>query len=548
MRYPLKLKSLNIIGLLSLSIGVLIVVGWIFQIPFFRAILPANISMMVSLVFGWVILACASLAAQFQVRKYNAVLKTLNDQLVKRAEKSSAQSNFLLEKLKNCKENYQSVIKGSFDAIYVVDFDGKFIDANSSMCEMTGYSRDELLKLHISQIIDPEQLKTDPFTPFSYDYGRPLVKERRFVTKSGKMINVKVNIRKFAENRVMAIAHDITARKQLEIELHQAELKFRALAEKSNTGVYVLQNEKIVYINQRFAEVFGYEPYELINTPNSFIDIIISKECRAIVRTNLRERYSGKIDYLNYEVTGIKKDGTFNHIEFSGGRAIIDGEPTIIGTMIDITDRWKNEEVLKQYEANLQTIMDSADTAYALFDKNLKATAFNEMGAKFSMTQYNHKLKIGGDLKDYFQADRLPQYAHAVNEVLEGNIVCHEINYAQPDGSAKWYFARLLPISNQQKETLGLMLALSDITDRKIAEGNLHAAYDKIQQHLNGIREMAWKQSHLIRSPLANLKGLVGLLQDDPSDKETLKNIRIELERLDAVIIDLAEDASNHDL
>jgi signal transduction histidine kinase len=58
---------------------------------------------------------------------------------------------------------------------------------------------------------------------------------------------------------------------------------------------------------------------------------------------------------------------------------------------------------------------------------------------------------------------------------------------------------------------------------------------------------MAWKQSHLVRSPLANLKGLVALLQDDPSDKEVLKNISIELERLDKIIIEMAEDASNHD-
>lgn len=59
---------------------------------------------------------------------------------------------------------------------------------------------------------------------------------------------------------------------------------------------------------------------------------------------------------------------------------------------------------------------------------------------------------------------------------------------------------------------------------------------------------MAWKQSHLVRSPLANLKGLIALLKDEPSDQEILKNIQAELERLDKVIIELAEDAANHDI
>ena len=47
-----------------------------------------------------------------------------------------------------------------------------------------------------------------------------------------------------------------------------------------------------------------------------------------------------------------------------------------------------------------------------------------------------------------------------------------------------------------------------------------------------------------MRSPLANLKGLVEILRDDPSDKKAIKYIQFELERLDKVIIEMAEDAS----
>ena len=59
---------------------------------------------------------------------------------------------------------------------------------------------------------------------------------------------------------------------------------------------------------------------------------------------------------------------------------------------------------------------------------------------------------------------------------------------------------------------------------------------------------MAWKQSHLIRSPLANLKGLAVMLKDDPSDSEVLGFIQTELERLDQIIIEMAEDASRQEL
>jgi PAS domain S-box-containing protein len=539
--YPfLKSKAVIIIGLLGIIAGGALIIGLMLNLQI-RFITPQHLYIKLSAALFLAVSGAILLFIQFQIKKQERVAIKIN------AEKMPLEPLNLLEKLRNCDGNYQSLIEQSFDAIYLVDFDGNFIDVNSSMCRMTGYSREELLKLNVSALIDPEQSKTDPFTPFNYRYDEAMIRERRFINKNGKLLEVEINVKKIVDDRLLVVAKDITRKKQLETELHKAELKFRTLAEKSSIGVYVVQKEKLIYINRRFAEVFGYDEYELVNLPNSYVDVIISQDFRALLRKNLQARYSGEIDFISFEVTGIKKDGSLNHIEFSGGRAVIEGEPTIIGTMIDITERWHAEEVLKQYEANLQTILDTADIAYALFDKNLKATAFNEMASEFSAIQYAHALKIGDDLGDYFPAEKLPKFTNAVNEVLEGNNTSYEINYPQADGSVTWYLVRLVPITNNHQEIFGLLLALSNITERKIAENNLHAAYQRIQTHINSIKEMAWKQSHLVRSPLANLKGLVMLLQDDPSDQETLKNIGIELDRLDKVIIEMAEDASGHD-
>ena len=91
------------------------------------------------------------------------------------------------------------------------------------------------------------------------------------------------------------------------------------------------------------------------------------------------------------------------------------------------------------------------------------------------------------------------------------------------------------------------MMALYDITERKKAEHDLKSAYERIQKHVSNIQDMAWKQSHLIRSPLANLKGLAAMLKEDPADNEVLDFIRDELNRMDNIIIEMAEEASDHD-
>jgi len=130
--------------------------------------------------------------------------------------------------------------------------------------------------------------------------------------------------------------------------------------------------------------------------------------------------------------------------------------------------------------------------------------------------------------------------------VLNGNNINYEADYPQPDGSVLWYYIRLFPITNDHKEILGMLMALYDITERKNAEQDLKSAYGRIQNHMDSIKDMAWKQSHLIRSPLANLKGLAAILKNDRSDPTVIEYIQNELNRLDSIIIEMADDASIH--
>lgn len=610
--YPAKKsKAIAVLSLITIFIGTLAMLGWAFKITLLQTIYPEYFSIKFYTPLCFIFLGTALFITQLENKKYNALfflalsifvlltgissvanylhifntgvkigflisaayfllaslililkiaswLKGIDmqqknaDALKERLEKQIKDGSFeldnLSEKLKKCDGNYQALIDQVYDAINVIDRDGNFIDVNSGMCRMTGYTREELLKLNVVDIIDPEQLKTDPVIMSNYSRDKSTVRERRLVRKTGEIFNVEINVTQFTDDRLLVILHDITRQKQLEAELREAKLKFHTLAERSAAGIYIVQKENFVYVNPRFAEIFGYQPYELVNLQVNFVNILIHQDYQAIVRRNLQKRYSGEVDFINYEVTGIKKDGTLNHVEFSGSRAIINGEPTIIGTMIDVTERWRMEEFLKQSEANFHTILNTTDTAYILLDKNLKVTAFNQMADKFVNTYYDHNLKIDDQLKDYFPAERLAQFLNLVDDVLKGNNISYQIDYPQPDGAIFWYYVRMFPIVNNTGEVFGSMLALSDITERKKAEESLQLAYAKIQTHINSIKNMVWKQSHLTRSPIANLKGLFALLQDDPLDNELLNHIKAELERLDKVIVDMADDASDHEL
>jgi PAS domain S-box-containing protein len=586
----------------------------------------------------------------------------MNLELEKRVEERSAE-------YQKSEEKYHSLIEQASDAIYVLDFKGNFTNANASMCKMMGYACAELMQMRIEMIIDPEELKIDPLPTGIKDSSQSTIRERRFIRKNGSVFTVEVNVKKFTDDRIMVIARDITGRKKMETELRDAELKFRTIADKSMVGVYIVQHGVFTYVNPRFAAIFGYHPEELINTFP--VETVIADSHKHIAVENVRRRITGETESIHYEILGKRKDGTNNWVEFYGSRATINNQPTIIGSMIDITERkkaeeelrssehqykilfesnpspmWmiakddlsiiavndaaarlygyskeellqmnvtafrtkedlekqaeryhhasegyteplvikhikkdknimfveviaydivfegrpvrlsltndvteklKAEESLRKSEANLQTMLNTTDTAYAMFDLDLRVLAFNQKAAAFVQKQYHHKPEKGGSLADYFPPERFPEFTKFTKQALKGNNINYETDFLQEDGSVLWFYISLFPITNDQKDILGMMMSLYDITERKNAEENLKNAYERIQSQIKSIKDMAWKQSHLIRSPLANLKGLTTLLQEAPAEKEIFEYIQNELDRMDAIIIEMAVEASNHD-
>jgi PAS domain S-box-containing protein len=655
MNYPQKNKFVIIISLLIMLVSCLLITSWL-------------LNTIVCIIITVTALVLLNYIEKKRLESENKIIK-LNNALTERMQHHAAELVETVVKLEVSEEKYRSLIEHASDAIYVIDFEGRFTEVNASMCKMTGYNRDELLQLKVEQIIDPENLKTEPVLLGPDDLHTAVMKERRFVKKNGQVFDVEINVKRFTKDSVLVIARDITNRKVMQAGLREAELKFRTLAEKSMVGVYIVQKGTFIYVNPRFAHVFGYEPNELIGV--SSVDVIISGQYKAITLEHVRARLAGEVESVNYEVMGRCKDGSNNWVEFYGTATQIDDEPTIIGSMIDITERkkieeelrlseqkykllfdsnplpmwmiaksdlsiiavnhaatkhygysaeeflsmtikdvrppeewdamykgyaeeapmWGNtittrhrkkdgsminvqifgqdimyegrlvrlsianditekllsEELLQKSEANLQTILNTTDTAYAVFDKNLKVLAFNHKAIEFVRTQFGHDPQNDDRLADFFPPERLPQFIEFTQQVLNGHNVSYEVDYIQADGSKCWFYVRLFPIKDSQENILGLMMALYDITERKNIENNLKVAYERIHNHINRIKNMAWKQSHYMRSPVANLKGLAELLKDNPTDTETLDYMITELERLDAVIIEMAGEAASHD-
>lgn len=133
--------------------------------------------------------------------------------------------------------------------------------------------------------------------------------------------------------------------KELLVELEAAEEKYRFLVEKSLVGVYIIRADKLIYVNPRFAEILGYPHEELLQGVK--LKTLVAKDDWLLVRANQQKQLRNEAADLQYQYQALCKDNTIKHVEVLDGIANYGGNPAIIGTLLDITDRVKAEETIK---------------------------------------------------------------------------------------------------------------------------------------------------------------------------------------------------------
>jgi len=279
-------------------------------------------------------------------------------------------------------ERYRCLFEQATDLIVIHDMDGAIVNVNDSLFSRLGYTREEMLRMNMADLIDPGQLKTTPLRMNELAEGKRIFSERRYVCKDGSFVEIEANVKKMSDNLVMGVARDVTDRKKMERELRETESKFRTISERSLVGIYIYQDGKFTYVNPKFAEIFGYRADEVINSLS--VDAIVDPEDRERVLEYIRSRVAGDITSVHYEAKGRKKDGSVLYAEVFGSRSIYNDRVAIIGTLIDVTERRMAEEQLRR-ERNLSNeIIDCLPGVFFLQDANGNYLRWNKHFGKES--------------------------------------------------------------------------------------------------------------------------------------------------------------------
>jgi PAS domain S-box-containing protein len=254
---------------------------------------------------------------------------------------------------------------------------------------MLSYSQDELVGIHFNSITHPDDLMIGADAVLQMKNGKTgkVVFEKRYLKKSGEIIWVHINSTLLRDennnpNYFITQIEDITPRFEKDLALKASENKFKALVEQSLTGIYIFEEDKYIYVNSRFCEIFGYSENEIMTgmRPTD----VISTEDKNRADENIKKRLSGEVQSVRYVAKGNHKSGKPLWVEIHGTHLEIEGKDVIAGTILDITDRKIAEEEIRKLNEELE-------------EKVKDRT--NELEIKISEIQRMNKLFVGRELR-----------------------------------------------------------------------------------------------------------------------------------------------------
>jgi PAS domain S-box-containing protein len=254
---------------------------------------------------------------------------------------------------------YHSLFEGTNDGILVHDRDGRILETNKVSCRLFGYDRKEFLALSWSNLFGSR--RTDDLAGFFGKIHRnetvaPV--EALLKRKDGSVFHAELSSRKvkfMGAEAIQSFIRDVSVRKELEMGLNEEREKYRILVESSLMGVFIIQDGIIRFANTKFAEILQYSCEELLG--RNYFDLI-DPEDRSMVIARETKRMSGGESLEHYEIRYTKNDGSRCWCEIHCCRVVVDGLSSILGNVLDISQRkhWEMQLLETQKMESIGTL------------------------------------------------------------------------------------------------------------------------------------------------------------------------------------------------
>jgi diguanylate cyclase (GGDEF)-like protein/PAS domain S-box-containing protein len=254
--------------------------------------------------------------------------------------------------LREARDRFRSIFDHAPIGVAMVSLEGQYLQVNRSLCEILGYTEEELQALTWQEITHPDDLAA------SSAYARRIVEgefpryhlEKRFLLADGHTVwaSLSVSLVRDSEGEPLYFVsqiQDVAERKKFEKGIIESEERFRSLVQYSSDIITILDADGTVqYVSPAVERVTGYKPEEQVGT-NAFDTVHADDRDRALDTFAEVLKRPGLHPPLEFRVP--HKDGSWRYLEHVVNNLLDD--PAVRGVVVnswDVTQRNAMEEQL----------------------------------------------------------------------------------------------------------------------------------------------------------------------------------------------------------
>jgi len=323
-----------------------------------------------------------------QIQERDARLQTARDELERRVEERTkelqdeiAERERIEHVLRRSEEHFRSLIENASDIITIAGLDGTISYQSPSVERVLGYKPEELIGRNTNEFIHPDddtatsRLRASADKP---DNG-PVSLELRFKHKCGewRILDVFGRLVRDESGKAQVIinSRDITGRKRAAETLKESETLFRSLAETVSAAIYIYQGSKFIYVNPAAETITGYTHDELMGME---VWDILHPDFLEEAKEHAALRQKGEDVPAHSEAKILTKKGEARWIDITPSLIRFQGQPAVLATAFDVTERKGWEDALRESEEKYRTILQSIQEGYFEVDLIGTLTFFND--------------------------------------------------------------------------------------------------------------------------------------------------------------------------
>ena len=421
---------------------------------------------------------------------------------------------------------YHSLVEQMPAGIFRKDAKGRYVFVNPTFCRLKEMTPDQflgktVLEVGLKDVALAAKGASDHATIMQS--GNPIEDDELYSSAAGETRYyraVKSPVFDFA-GKIMGtqgVLFDVTERKRAEEALREAGERFQLVARATNDAVWDWNLTSPAWWNDTFYEIYGFDRN---STPSleawaSHIHPDDQERVMAGFRAVVEHGEPAWSDEFRFK----RADGTYGHV-FDRAYSLRDASGKtvrMLGSMMDITERKRAEEALRESEAELRVILEStADGILAVDSKGEKVIKANRQFAE--LWRVPQSLMDAGNnraLLDFVreQLSEPDTFFKKVQSLYGTNAVATDTLVFKDGRVFEFYTYPMI----MDGAVIGRVWSFRDITARKRQEKELSEKSSELER-------FTYTVSHDLKSPLVTVKTFLGYLEQDMTrpDKERVR-------------------------